>query len=239
MPTTWPKVRPKLTQEQAAVIDDWYGEFLTDTLPGKFGWIDRFNHTYAARTAVVGGRTLEIGPGTGSHLEFEHLDDQEEYVGVELRDSLSSRLDRARFPNVRIVVGDCQARLDFPDASFDRVLAIHILEHLDNLPAVLGEVRRLLRPDGRFSVVIPCEGGLGYGLGRRVTVQRQFERRYGMPYGWMISYEHVNRAREVLAELRSGFHIEHIKWFPTRIPSVDLNVVVGLTLRPLAEPSLC
>lgn len=229
MPSRWPKTRPQLSPEQSAAMEDWYGEFLTNVLPGKYGWVDTFNHAYALRSAVDGARTLEIGPGNGSHLGFEDLASQQEYVALELRESLSRSIGDEH-PNVRVVIGDCQTGLDFPDGTFDRVLAIHVLEHLDNLPAALKEITRVLKPSGRFSVVIPAEGGLGYALGRRLTVQRQFERRYHMPYTWMIKYEHVNTAREVLTELKRVFEVEHRTFFPLRVPSVDANLVIGLTM---------
>jgi SAM-dependent methyltransferase len=214
-------------------MDDWYVQWLGEGLPGSFGRIDRFNHAYPLRSASPGARTLEIGPGNGSHLHFENLAEQQEYVALELRESLSREIG-ADHQNVRVVVGDCQRTLAFPDGHFDRVLAIHVLEHLDNLPAALREIRRVLKPRGLFSVVIPCEGGIGYSLGRRFTSQRMFEKRYSMPYGWMIRYEHINQAREVLRELRSGFRVVHRTFFPLRIPSVDANLIIGITLQPVS-----
>jgi SAM-dependent methyltransferase len=232
--TTWPKVRPELTPEQVVAMEDWYQVYLGEILPSKFGWVDEFGHRYARRSAKPAARTLEIGPGNGSHLLTEDLDDQQEYVALELRESLSDDIGQGH-PNLRVVVGDCQARLDFPDDWFDRVLAIHVLEHLDNLPAALAEIARVLKPSGRFSVVIPAEGGLGYALGRRLTVQRQFERRYNMPYTWMIRYEHVSTARQVLTELKKMFDVDEQRYFPLRVPSVDLNLVIGLTLQARKE----
>ena len=41
------------------------------------------------------------------------------------------------------VVGDCQQRMDFEEGYFDRILAIHVLEHLPNLPAAVREMHRL------------------------------------------------------------------------------------------------
>jgi SAM-dependent methyltransferase len=228
--TTWPKVRPELTPAQLAAMEDWYQVYLGEILPSKFGWVDEFGHRYALRSATGAARTLEIGPGNGSHLLTENLDDQLEYVALELRESLSDDIGQGH-PNLRVVVGDCQQQLEFPNDWFDRVLAIHVLEHLDNLPAALAEIARVMKPSGRFSVVIPAEGGLGYALGRRLTVQRQFERRYKMPYKWMIRYEHVSTAHEVLAELKKVFVVEEQRYFPLRVPSVDLNLVIGLTLR--------
>ena len=101
---------------------------------------------------------------------------------------------------------------------------------LDNLPAALQEVARVLKSSGLFSVVIPAEGGAAYALGRRVTAQRRFEKRYNIAYKDVIRYEHINTAREVLRELQRVFQVEHRTFFPTRMPSVDLNLTIGLTL---------
>jgi ubiquinone/menaquinone biosynthesis C-methylase UbiE len=64
-----------------------------------------------------------------------------------------------------VIVGDCEDRIDVPEQFFDRIIAIHVLEHLTNLPKALDELVRVLAPGGRLSVVIPCEGGLLYFLG--------------------------------------------------------------------------
>jgi SAM-dependent methyltransferase len=226
---TWPKVRNALSADQAAALEDWYGEFLSNVLPDRFGWIDRFNHQYPLRSAGNADRTLEIGPGNGSHIEFEDMSTQQEYVALELRPALSDQIT-TRYPNLKIVIGDCQTRLDFEEDTFDRVLAIHVLEHLDNLPAALREIARVLKPSGLLSVVIPAEGGLAYEVGRRLTVQRRFQKRYKMPYTWVIRHEHINTAREVIGELNKIFRVQHRSFYPLHIPLVDLNVVLGLTL---------
>jgi SAM-dependent methyltransferase len=225
---TWPKQRTRLTAEQHAALEDWYEVFLRTVLPDNYGWIEGFNDRYALRSAMLSCRTLEIGPGNGSHLKAEDLSAHEKYVALELRPFLSHQI--SEHPNLEVVVGDCQDRLPFEDDTFDRVLAIHVLEHLDNLPAALLEVARVLRPSGLFSVVIPAEGGVAYALGRRATVQRRFEKRYKIPYKEVIRYDHINTAREVLRELRRRFRVEHRTFFPTRLPLVDLNVTIGLTL---------
>jgi 2-polyprenyl-3-methyl-5-hydroxy-6-metoxy-1,4-benzoquinol methylase len=35
-------------------------------------------------------------------------------------------------------------------------MAIHVLEHLPNLPAAVRELRRLVKEDGRLIAMIPC-----------------------------------------------------------------------------------
>ncbi len=230
----WPKQRPELSAQQQAIMEDWY-QYWLPTLSTQFGPIVRFNHTYAARTAAPGTRTLEIGAGTGEHLLYEKYDGQE-YYALELRDELAQGL-QTRFPDVKVIVGDCQKTIPVPDQFFDRVLAIHVLEHLADLPSTLSEVRRVLRPQGQFSVLIPCEGGLGYQLGRQFSSKRIFEKRYQTSYEWMISWDHLNQAGEVMRELDRHFVISHRTYYPLRAPSVHLNLVVILTLvaRPAAS----
>jgi hypothetical protein len=81
--------------------------------------------------------------------------------------------------------------------------------------------------------VIPCEGGWLYSLARRVSAQRIFERRYGQPYHWFISREHLNRPHEILGELERRFRVTHRSYFPFLVPSVQFNLCLGLTLEPL------
>lgn len=50
--------------------------------------------------------------------------------------------------------------LPFPDLSFDRVLLVHGIEAADNARAMLREVWRVLRDDGRLLVVAPNRVGL-------------------------------------------------------------------------------
>jgi len=230
---TWPKIIPPLTPEQKAISDDFM-RYWHEVLPRHFGLVDTFNHGYPVKHAP--GEfvsTLEIGAGLGTHLEYERLtsEQQKNYVALELRENMAAKI-RARFPNVQTSVGDCQERLPFPDGHFDRVLAIHVLEHLPNLPAALREIYRVCHPQrGIFSVVIPCEGGLAYGLARKISAQRLFENRYHQSYDWFIQREHINRPHEIMEALAEHFEIAHRAWFPLVVPSVALNLCIGLTLR--------
>jgi SAM-dependent methyltransferase len=228
--TKWPKALPVLTAEQERVRDDFMA-YWHEVLPNRYGVIERFNHGWPAKTARPGERTLEIGAGLGEHLSVEPAFAREDYAAVELRPEMAQVI-RERHPSVEVVTGDCQVRLPFQDGSFDRALAIHVLEHLPNLPAALAEIRRLLKPGGRFVVVIPCEGGLAYSLARRISAQRIFEKRYGMSYRFFIESEHINLPAEIMEELRPLFRVLRRRYFPLVVPLTAPNLVIGLELAP-------
>jgi SAM-dependent methyltransferase len=232
----WPKVVPALTAEQAEIADDFMRYWHEEVLPQRYGFVERFNHAYPAEDARAFVRTLEVGAGTGEHLRHETLtaEQRREYVALELRTNMAEAI-RRDFPEVQTLVGDIERGLPYPDGHFDRIVAIHVLEHLPNLPCALAEIARLLEPRrGFLSVVIPCEGGVGYTLARKVSSARIFERRYNSSYDWFIAREHVSTAREILAELNRLFLVRRRRFFPLLVPAIDLNLCLGLTLTPKA-----
>jgi SAM-dependent methyltransferase len=238
----WPKVLPPLTDEQKSISDDYMAYWHT-VLSSRYNIIDRFNHSYPVQHAPIGfERTLEIGAGLGEHLKYEKLADQQRknYLCLDLRANMVDVIHR-NFPDVQAIVHDCQQPLTtLPDHYFDRVLAIHVLEHLPDLPSAVREVYRLINADkGIFSVVIPCEGGLAYSIARRISAQRIFERRYKQSYQWFKEREHINRADEILCELHPYFEVTNRTFFPfSFLPIQTLNLVIGLTLKPRPVPKL-
>lgn len=236
----WPKIFPALTPEQQVISDDFMAHWHT-VLPRRYGMIDEFNHKYPAKHVFSDfARTLEIGAGLGEHLRYEKLTlgQRKNYFCLDLRVNMVEIIHQ-NFPDVQAIVHDCQQRLNtFEDGYFDRVLAIHVLEHLPNLPAAIQEVYRLIdKRKGIFSVVIPCEGGLAYGIARRISAQRIFEKRYKQPYKWFIEREHINLANEILEELYPYFEVVQKTHFPLPfLPIQTLNLVIGITLKPRVSP---
>jgi SAM-dependent methyltransferase len=224
----WPKTPPPLTEEQLALRDRFARLRLESKNTGWRRFLEKFNQGYALGTFYPGCRTLEIGAGLGAHLPFERLGDQR-YHAVELKPELCEAL-REKYPQVDVIAGDCQKRLPFEDGYFDRILAIHILEHLPDLPACLRELWRLLRDEGRLAVVIPTEGGLATRLARNLSGRKEYERNFPGGYDWLIKSEHINMPDEIVEELERLFRVTHRRYYPLFVPSLNLNIFIGLTL---------
>ena len=105
-----------------------------------------------------GHRVLDIGCGTGSlAILVRRLHPGVEVVGL---DPDERALARARRKARRAEVGlqldwGFADRLPYPDESYDRVFSSFMLHHLgrDEKEGTLAEVRRVLRPGGRFHLV--------------------------------------------------------------------------------------
>ena len=98
----------------------------------------------------VTGDVLEVGGGTGEL--WRHIDSSR--ARLTLTDFSSAMCDKLRELRLsQANVKQCDAAtLPFPDASFDLVIANHMLYHLNDPEAALREFSRVLRPSGRLRV---------------------------------------------------------------------------------------
>ncbi len=238
----WPKVLPPLTPEQRRISDEFMKHW-HDRLPGAwYGIIEGFNHKFPVQHSRPGfTSTLEIGAGLGEHIRYETLSPEQEknYHALELRENMAAEI-RKNFPRVNVAVGDCQQQLPFPEASIDRVIAVHVLEHLPNLPGAIREAYRLLnKQSGQFLVVIPTEGSLAYTIARKISAEREYKKKFGGDYSWFYKREHINLPHEIEAELAPYFTVEKRSAFPFPFfPMLFCNLCLGLSLKPRPTPLL-
>lgn len=100
--------------------------------------------------ADVRGEVLDLGAGTGANLPFFARDAH--VVAAEPDRAMARQLrEHARAEKLRIDVVDAVAEsLPFADDAFDVVVSTLVLCTVDDLDRALSEIKRVLRPDGRF-----------------------------------------------------------------------------------------
>jgi SAM-dependent methyltransferase len=140
------------------------------------------------------GRGLDLGCGDGllTMIVLEETGPRE-IVGV---DPDPAETARARELGIYAAVHTCGgADVPEPDSSFDWVLSNSVLEHIEVIEPVLGEVARLLRPGGEFIFTVPgpgfhacLRGPVLPGSSREAYLQhldeRLAHRRYWGPAEW-------------------------------------------------------
>ena len=223
----WPKKIPEFTEDQLRIRDEWM-KYWHENLPNKYGLIERFNHGFPVKQMLklVRVTTLEIGAGLGGHIAYENLDSQD-YSVLELRDNMADVL-KERYPMIEVHVGDIQKKTHFSDSQFDRVIAVHVLEHLPDLPSALREISRIMNDNGQLTIVIPCEGGLAFSFARYISSNRMFRKKFNMEYDWLIKSEHVNEPHEIIEEAEKYFVVTKKEFFPLAVPFVFCNLCIGL-----------
>jgi phosphatidylethanolamine/phosphatidyl-N-methylethanolamine N-methyltransferase len=113
---------------------------------------DRGRRAAIAAAEQVGGRILEVGVGTG--ISLPGYSSQNRIIGIDLSEAMLRKAQRRvadlSLTNVeKLEVMDAEHLL-FTDASFDVVVANHVISTVPNPEAALDECARMLRPGGEI-----------------------------------------------------------------------------------------
>lgn len=133
---------------------------------------------------------LDFGCGTGL-LSYALANEGIKVFAIDLHfgplNLVKSKID---FPsNIEFVEADLMKH-ELPEHSFDMIIALDVLEHIENLDDYIHRFKQLLKPGGKIIVSGPTENWL-YKLGRRMagekftgdyhvsnihTIRKQFEK---------------------------------------------------------------
>jgi demethylmenaquinone methyltransferase/2-methoxy-6-polyprenyl-1,4-benzoquinol methylase len=102
-----------------------------------------------ALAGAPGPRLLDVGGGTGNYAVALREEGWEPVVC----DRSADMLARAASKGLQTVPADAQ-ELPFADASFDAVMCVSMLHHVDDRARALAEQRRVLRPGGRGALML-------------------------------------------------------------------------------------
>lgn len=138
-------------------------------------------------------KVADVGCGCGGMLQ--RLASEYEATGI---DGSPVAVEFAKQRNVQVVQGTLPDGLTLPDGSFDAVLMLDVLEHLEDDVACAAAVRRLLRPHGILLITVPAYQWL---FGPH-DVAHHHKRRYG-------------RAQLSSVLRQAGYRIRYISFYST------------------------
>jgi phosphatidylethanolamine/phosphatidyl-N-methylethanolamine N-methyltransferase len=129
---------------------------------------DRGRQAAIAAAERIGGRILEVGVGTG--ISLPDYSPANRLCGVDISEPMlrkaQERVEELGLTHVEgLWVMDAE-HLDFPDGSFDVVVAQYVITTVPNPEATLDEFARVLKPGGEIVLVsrVGAEAGLRRSL---------------------------------------------------------------------------
>src|SRR3984957_18943986 len=119
---------------------------------GVFG---KGRHAAILATNSLGGRVLEVGVGTG--ISLPQYAQNCRIVGTDISEAMlrkaKDRVVELKLKNVEdLAVMDAE-KLEFPDNSFDVVMAQYVVTAVPNPEVALDEFARVLRPGGELIIL--------------------------------------------------------------------------------------
>lgn len=141
----------------------------------------------AALIPVARGDVLEIGIGSALNLEYYDSTRVSSLTGIDPSDELlayaRNRVKKAVFPvNLVPAIAEC---LPLPDATMDTVAVTFSLCTIPGISTALGEIRRVLKPNGRLLF-------LEHGLAPDPNVRR-WQQRLDPVWGKLAGGCHLTR----------------------------------------------
>ena len=115
-------------------------------------------------------RVLDLGCGDG-RISALLADAGGEVTGLDPSEVALERARRAR-PDLHFLRPADDGSLPLPDASFDVVVAVNVLEHVADTQRLMSEVRRVLVPGGRLAVAVPHHGRVAGAVAALVSFER-------------------------------------------------------------------
>ena len=125
---------------------------------------ERGRHAAVAAAERIGGRILEVGVGTGISLPCYSRTNR--IFGVDISDAMlrkaRDRVSELGLDHVEGLAVMDAANMNFPDASFDVVVAHYVITAVPDPEATLDEFARVLRPGGEIVLLsrVSAEAGM-------------------------------------------------------------------------------
>lgn len=137
---------------------------------------------YDVIAPFIGKRVLEVGSGIGNmsdHIidagrERVVLTDIDEFYRGRLRDRFASR------PEVRVdalMLPDAQAKTQFAGERLDTVVALNVVEHIEDDVGALRTMRDVVHPGGRVVILVPALQAIFGSLDEDLGHFRRYSRR--------------------------------------------------------------
>ena len=134
-------------------------------------------HSRAHRAALAasgienGMRVLEVGMGSGEMFhQLIQINPGGETIGTDLSPNMAERsqtIARQRFPKAAAHCQSADVRyLPFATGSFDAIMCCYLFELLppEDVAKTIGELRRVLRPGGRLTVILVAQNKASFNV---------------------------------------------------------------------------
>lgn len=158
-------------------------------------------------------RVLEIGGGSGEHLPFIKYVPIESYTSVDLRPLITEQHIRKAPDSLKAKLNfaQCNAEsLPFKDRHFDRVFTTCLLHHVDDVLAVLLEVRRVTEQGGEIAFVFPTDPGFLNQTLKKFVSFRRIKKLTTINPQLFYALEHQNHVSGIMEQIKFVFELDDL-----------------------------
>ena len=202
---------------------------------GLEGFVMNYGHKLLENYPSSNKIVLEVGPGSQPHFKWMNQEGIEKYIVLDSKEQLKKIKATKNLKNklIKIPIQDKKMLLKYK-GKVDRIIANHVMEHINDPECFLLGMTAMLKKDGVFSIGLPADPGFLWRLGQLISMKKAMK-----VYGYkskeakdlMWSREHVNAIQRLIAIIKYYFSDIKFSWFPAIIPFINLNLLVVIHLK--------
>ncbi len=169
---------------------------------------------------------LEIGGGTNPHIDWIKNNKFNSYTICDVENNNTSLPNDVKFINAS------EFKANDHQNKYSRIIASHVLEHLDNPEDHVLSWCSMLTDDGVLSIALPCDPGLLWHFCRKISSSKA-KKIYNITSkerNLIMSREHINSIYNLLYVLDYYFEKKHTFWFPSILPINNINLLCVIRL---------
>jgi malonyl-CoA O-methyltransferase len=213
-------IPPAKDSEIAAAYNDWAETYDSNVNPTRDLAATVLRN---AGLPILGKRVIEVGCGTGRNTAWL-AKQSESIVACDFSDAMLARArGHVSHPNVQFIQHDIRTPWPLPAASADVVIAMLILEHVENLTAFFAEAARVLNSGGELFI---CEL---HPMRQLTGGQAQFDNPRTGERRLVTAFLH-NVSEYVNSGLAAGLQLKHLgEWRDNEEESTSVPRLLSLT----------
>jgi ubiquinone/menaquinone biosynthesis C-methylase UbiE len=176
-------------------------------------------------------KVLEIGGGSGEHLKYIDFIPEIEYISLDLRlpttDVHTKNLAPEFLAKLRFKIGNAES-LPFDDQSFDRIYSTCLLHHVDDVLAVLMEVRRVAQVGAEIAFLMPTDPGILNQIIKRIISYPKMRKLSKIRPQVFYALDHKNHIAGIIELIKFVFKDDNLQFShkPFLIPSWNFNLLI-------------
>ena len=164
---------PATAVSQPAYADQGATGHITLESMAELGW---YNEWLLRRFAhLLRGDILEAGSGIGTFTNL--LARHGRVTAIDLEEHLVRATAAVAAPGVRVGRGDLErGQYFFGGGTFDAIVCLNVLEHIERDEVTMGNFAKLLRPSGHLALLVPAHMALYGAIDKSIGHYRRYDK---------------------------------------------------------------
>jgi ubiquinone/menaquinone biosynthesis C-methylase UbiE len=200
------------------VLEEYYRNSYKKLFYGKSILSSGIGYSHQQLEKVFNGipnSVLEIGGSNGEHLLYVKFIPSKEYISLDLvspKSNINKEIISVELQNkLKFVKGNAE-ELKYKNSSFDCIIVTCVLAHVDDVMAVLFEIKRVAKKGAQIGILLPTDPGILNRLIKYLFTYPKLKKFTTISPKFINALEHKNHVSAIMEQISYVFSSDDLKF---------------------------